>query len=259
MSHALRRWLRLSLLIAVGMACHVAHAHRLDEWLQATIVHLEPDQLTLDIRIAPGAALAARSIAEIDTDGDGRFSPAEQAAFAERIRRELDVSIDGRPWSSQLRVSSFPDPPQIRAGTGDVLLQFSGRAAPGAGAHRLRIDSRYRRADAVYLVNALQPQAASLQSLRQERSADQSSYELDFTVTPIIGSGACGDGLLARSRRPALGVCCNHLPCRDDLAWTPKCRYESPLGIRPGARTGHPACLRNRANDTLVCLAGCLR
>ena len=202
MSRSLSHWLRLVLLMGAGLAGGAAQAHRLDEWLQATLVHLEPDRLTLEVRIAPGAALAAGSIAEIDTDGDGRFSAAEQAVFAERIHRALAVSIDGQPWPSTLTAASFPDPVQIREGTGDVTLQFAGRVSAGAGAHRLRIEDTARRPGAVYLVNALQPRAPSLQSLQQKRSADQSSYELDFTLAPAAAASGPVQtrGLAARSQ-----------------------------------------------------------
>jgi hypothetical protein len=199
MSRRLLRWLRYALLASASLAAGAAQAHRLDEWLQATIVHLEPGELSLDVRIAPGAALAMRSIAEIDADGDGRFSAAEQAAFAERIHREFDVSIDGRPWASRLRVSSFPEPAQIRDGTGDVMLQFSGPVSPGVGAHRLRIASAHPREGAAYMINALQPQAETLRSLRQDRSADQSTYELDFTVASAASAASRPEAIAGNS------------------------------------------------------------
>lgn len=190
MSRLLSSWLRMILLLSAGLAGTTVHAHRLDEWLQATIVRLEPQRLTLEIRIAPGAALATPSIAEIDADGNGRFSAAEQAVFAERIHHELSVSIDGQPWPARVVQATFPDPSQIREGTGDVTLQIDGAVSAGLGTHRLRIENTARRPDAVYLVNALQPASPSLQSLQQKRSADQSSYELDFTV--VSGASSVG-------------------------------------------------------------------
>ena len=54
-----------------------AHAHRLDEYLQATRVAIARDRIDLEIDLTPGATIAASIATEIDTDRDGRFSPAE--------------------------------------------------------------------------------------------------------------------------------------------------------------------------------------
>ncbi len=57
-------------------------AHRLDEYLQATRLSVALDRIELEIDLTPGVSIAERIVTAIDTDRDGRFSPAESDAYA---------------------------------------------------------------------------------------------------------------------------------------------------------------------------------
>jgi hypothetical protein len=61
-----------------------AFAHRIDEYLQATILSLEPDRVEASMRLIPGMLVSQSVIAAIDANGDGAFSESEERAYAER-------------------------------------------------------------------------------------------------------------------------------------------------------------------------------
>jgi hypothetical protein len=52
-------------------------AHRLDEYLQSTLVAIEAGDVRLQINLTPGVAVAAQVLALIDRDRDGAISRKE--------------------------------------------------------------------------------------------------------------------------------------------------------------------------------------
>jgi len=71
------------LLVAVVTACLVfpagaSWAHRIDEYLQATLLSLTTDHLAATVRLIPGALVSASVIAAIDRNGDGVLSADEK-------------------------------------------------------------------------------------------------------------------------------------------------------------------------------------
>ena len=97
-----------------------AFAHRLDEYLQATMISLEKDRVAAQIRLTPGVAVFPIVIATIDTDHDGVISKAEQRAYAERVLADLSLSIDGDRLRLQLISAVFPKVEEMREGLGDI-------------------------------------------------------------------------------------------------------------------------------------------
>lgn len=73
------------ILVAAGVmlaaSATPASAHRLDEYLQATTVLLTRDHLRLDIRRAPGMAIAKSVLDSIDTNRGGLVGDDEQRAY----------------------------------------------------------------------------------------------------------------------------------------------------------------------------------
>ena len=63
-------------------------AHRLDEYLQATIFSIEKDRVQGSMRLIPGIAVAPAVIAGMDANGDGVISESEQRAYAEHVLRD---------------------------------------------------------------------------------------------------------------------------------------------------------------------------
>ena len=61
-----RRLCRLPLLLALLAFPSAVFAHRDDQYLQATLVAIEPSGVRLQINLTPGVAVAEQVIAEID-------------------------------------------------------------------------------------------------------------------------------------------------------------------------------------------------
>src|SRR5580704_14375079 len=73
-----------------------AFAHRIDEYLQATILSLEGNRVQASMRLIPGILVSPSVIARIDADGDGIFSESEERAYAQRVLDDLTITIDGK-------------------------------------------------------------------------------------------------------------------------------------------------------------------
>lgn len=172
-----------------------ASAHRLDEVLQATTVAVTAGRVTFRLRLTPGVAIAPAILAQIDTDGDGALSPAEQAVYAERVMEGVAVRIDGASTPLRLRAASFPPSASMRAGAGDIVLDFDAPGPRGLGEHRFDYDQRPGPIQAVHLVNALAPSDTGVRIIGQSRSPDQASYRLTYTIGRASPAAAPGDGL----------------------------------------------------------------
>ena len=175
---------KTSLLLFVLIASQsVGLAHRLDEYLQATLVVIEPKMVRLQINLTPGVEVAEQVLALIDRNHDGVISTNEAAAYSQILKRDLTVRLDGRKLPLQLTASSFPAPSEMRTGWGIMQLEFTGNfslLAPGA--HKLSIDNRHLPDLSVYLINAAQPKSSSVQIVKQRRKESQSAGEIEFSI-----------------------------------------------------------------------------
>jgi hypothetical protein len=161
-------------------------AHRLDEYLQATLVVIEPDRVRLQINLTPGVAVAEQVLAQIDRNRDGAISTNEAAAYCELLKRDFTVRLDQQDVKLTLIACYFPGPAELRTGLGFIQMEFSG--SPGrlaAGAHTLTIENRHLASLSVYLVNAAQPASTGLQITRQIRNENQSLSEIQFRIQPL--------------------------------------------------------------------------
>ena len=125
--------LRLAL-AAIVLLCGPtsALAHRVDEYLQAAMFNVERDHVNLDLRLTPGIEVFAKVLAAVDLDGDGEISPAEQRTYAEEVRRDLSLSIDGSPAPLKLRSVTFPALAEMKQGLGEIVLDFESADDPRA-------------------------------------------------------------------------------------------------------------------------------
>ncbi len=169
---------RLPLVLLLSAGAFVAFplpgfAHRLDEYLQATLVEIEPDAIRLQINLVPGVAVAEEVLALIDRDKDGTISKNEAAAYGEAVKRDLIVRCDDGKAELNLIGSTFPEPAEIRAGVGIIQLEFSVAPVPAAplatATHRFALENRHLPRAGVYLFNAAKPKAASVQITAQKR------------------------------------------------------------------------------------------
>ena len=188
MVEALTRVLyRLPLLVALLAVPSAVFAHRDDQYLQATLVAIEPSGVRLQINLTPGIAVAEQVIAQIDRDRDGEISKQEATVYAEALRRDLTLRIDERKLELRLTGSQFVPPEELRTGSGIIQMEFSSTTfgALVAGSHTLTLENRHLTAISVYLINAVQPRLATIQITRQKRNDNQSVGEIEFTFHPL--------------------------------------------------------------------------
>jgi hypothetical protein len=160
-----------------------ALAHRLDEYLQATLVVIEPGEVRLQINLTPGVAVADRVLAKIDRDRDGMISTNEVAAYCELLKKDLLVRLDQHKLALKLLASNFPAPNELRGGWGIIQLEFSasiGVLAPGP--HSFTLKNKHLPALSVYLFNASQPRSGLVRITGQKRNETQSTGEIEFTI-----------------------------------------------------------------------------
>jgi hypothetical protein len=173
---------RLVLLGLLALPC-IGQAHRLDEYLQATLVNIEPAEVRLQINLTPGVAVADRVLAQIDRDHDGVISTNEAAAYAESVKRELELLVDQRKVSLRESACNFPPVKDLRTGWGIIQLEFSATIGPlTPGAHELTLRNRHLPALSVYLFNAAKPRSDQVQIARQTRNKSQSTGKIDFVI-----------------------------------------------------------------------------
>jgi len=195
----MKRWLAAAgtILLSVGTP---AFAHRLDEYLQATTISVAKDRVQAQIRLIPGVAVFPIVFASIDSDGDGIISEAERRAYAERVMRDLSLTIDGDRAPLRLVSSRASTVQEMKEGRGEVQLEVDANVAHGGPHRRLVFENHHESRIAAYLVNCLVPSDPDIRVMAQSRNYDQSFYQLDYVETadrsgllsPGQWSGAAG-------------------------------------------------------------------
>jgi hypothetical protein len=164
--------------VLLGSICTPALAHRLDEYLQATIFSIEPGSIQATMRLVPGIAVANGVIAGIDSNHDGVLSSEEQHRYAERVLADLQLKEDGRALPLHLTSVTFPSVDQMKMGTGEIEIAFSADLPVVHGEHQLTFENHHQSGISVYLVNSLVPRDKDLQLEAQSRSQNQSFYQV---------------------------------------------------------------------------------
>jgi hypothetical protein len=184
----------LSLLVAFLAVESPALAHRDDQYLQATLVAIEPSGMRLQINLTPGLAVAEQVIARIDRNRDGAISKNEAAAYAASLKRDLTLRLDREKLELKLTGSEFVTLEELRTGSGVIQLEFSANFGPlVAGSHRLTLENRHLTSISVYLINAVQPRFATVEITRQKRNNNQSSGEIEFTFHAVPSNTAVSE------------------------------------------------------------------
>lgn len=168
------------LTIAIVFICASAFAHRLDEYLQATILSIEKDRVQASMRLTPGVAVASFVVAGIDTNRDGVISDSEQQAYAERVLRDVSLSIDGQVLRPRLISEKFPDVQAMKEGTGEIQIEFSADLPRGGNSRRLVFENHHQSGISAYMVNCLTPRDPEIRVVTQDRNERQSFYQLDY-------------------------------------------------------------------------------
>lgn len=178
----MKGWLAAAgtMLLSVGTP---AFAHRLDEYLQATTISLEKDRVQAQIRLTPGVAVFPIVFASIDSDADGIISEAEQHAYAERVLRDLSLTIDGDRVQLRLVSSRASNVQEMMDGRGEIQLDVDANVPHGGHDRRLVFENHHESRIAAYLVNCLVPSDPDIRVTAQDRNYDQSFYQLDYVDT----------------------------------------------------------------------------
>lgn len=155
-------------------------AHRLDEYLQATVISVEQDRVKASLRLTPGVAVSATVLAAVDANSDGELSEGERQAYAERVLHDLSLTVDGNVLPLHLATVEFPPIADIKAGVGEVHIKFSADVPRGATDRRLVFENHHQSEIAAYLVNCLVPEDPTIRVVAQHRNEQQSLYELNY-------------------------------------------------------------------------------
>lgn len=153
-----------------------AAAHRLDEYLQATLIGVTRNSVGIELNLTPGVAVLPVVMAEIDRNRDGQISPNEEQAYAAEVVRDLELDMDGRAVPLRLVESHFPSVDAMREGLGIIRLNLRADAA----GHELRFENHHLPQVSVYLVNCLASQDKSLVFGKPERDEAQRSIRFAY-------------------------------------------------------------------------------
>jgi hypothetical protein len=179
------------LLTAIVVALNAAmSAHRLDEYLQAARVAIEPNGVHLELSLTPGITVADSIVREIDKDGNGVLSSGEQWGYAQQVLSAIALRIDDTaPLHLDLVASNFPSVAAMHGGDTAITIR-SNVAFPllAAGPHRLFFRNQNASANSVYLANALVPESDQVAVTRQERDGDQRELTVAFVIRGTAGA-----------------------------------------------------------------------
>ena len=177
---------------AAGIICVLfgapAHAHRIDEYLQATTISLDEDNIQAQIRLTPGVAVFPNVMVTIDADRDGVISAREQRAYSERVLGDLSFAVDGDRLKLRLISMNFPDTDAMKEGLGEIQIDFAANVRRGGPERKLVFENRHQRPIAAYLVNCLAPLDPDIQVAAQNRNYEQSLYRLDYVQGGVRSS-----------------------------------------------------------------------
>src|SRR3954454_7570586 len=114
MVETVRLALRLIVVVVASFgAVRPVAAHVLDEYLQATLVAIEPGDIRLSMNLTPGVEIADKVIKRLDQDRGGVVSSAEADSYIQLLKRDLTVRLDGREVELNVAGSFFPEPEEL--------------------------------------------------------------------------------------------------------------------------------------------------
>jgi hypothetical protein len=159
-----------------------AAAHRLDEYLQASLISLSRARVHLQLDLTPGVAVLPQVLSAIDTDRDGTISETERNAYATQVLRDLSLVVDGEPARLQLVSSLFPKIEEMNEGLGVIRLELDAELPPSrsGASRRISFENHHQDRISAYLVNSLVPRDPALRITAQSRDYRQSAYRVDF-------------------------------------------------------------------------------
>jgi hypothetical protein len=162
-----------------------ALSHRLDEYLQGTILSVGKNRLQAQMTLTPGVAVYPIVLAGIDTDADGVISETEQRAYADRVLRDLSLTIDGHRLTPRLVSMEFPAIEEIKKGRGEIRIEFDADLPRNGSNRTLTLENHHQNRIAAYQVNCLVPSDPDIRIVAQNRNYWQSHYELEYVQAGV--------------------------------------------------------------------------
>jgi hypothetical protein len=187
--------------LLAGMLCLAGEglsAHRLDEYLQAARISVEPDRVDVELSLTPGVAVAGTIVGDIDRDRDGVISTREADAYASAVMGQLEMSLDGQALSATIVTTSVPDASLLQSGDG--VIRITARAALPrlpSGSHQLAFRNHHRRDVSVYLANALVPESDRVAVTAQDRDGEQHALTIRYVLDDERRASMSFGGLMA--------------------------------------------------------------
>jgi hypothetical protein len=174
--------LAAALLVLAGTP---AFSHRLDEYLQGTILSVETNRIEAQITLTPGITVSPLLLSEIDSDANGVISEAEQRSYAGRVLRDISLAIDGHRLAPRLVSMRFPTIAEMQEGRGEIHLDFNADLPRGAGNRKFTLENHHEKRIAAYQVNCLVPRDPHIRVVAQNRDYSQSHYELEYAQKDV--------------------------------------------------------------------------
>ena len=159
-------------------------AHRLDEYLQAATISLEPGRVHIQLRLTPGIAVFPTVFKLMDADRNGELSAPEQQAYANVVLHDVSLMSGQNHLPLTLTSVKYPKVEEMRQGRGEIMLEMDAVSNKG-GRQTLIFENRHQSRIAVYLANCLVPFSPNVQVAAQRRNYVQSHYELDYTQSDV--------------------------------------------------------------------------
>jgi hypothetical protein len=173
----------IAILLALGMP---GWAHRLDEYLQATIISIEKDRLQASIRLIPGIAVSRIVLASIDRNADGVISVDEQRAYAQRVLHDLSLSLDGQPLTARLVSAHFSKIEEMKDGVGEMQIEFEADLPRRGTNRKLVFENHHLSGISAYLANCIMPRDRDIRVTAQNRNENQSFYAVDIRKVSLV-------------------------------------------------------------------------
>lgn len=165
-------------LLVINLVGNVS-AHRMDEYLQATLIGISRSGIEVEIQLTPGVAVLPAVLALIDPNGDGRISVEEERAYLAQVAREVALRVDGVSAPLMLVESQFPPMELIREGLGTIRLKLRTERT----GHKVRFENHHMPQFSAYLINCLAASGDGLVVGRQDRDETQRSIEFPYSFS----------------------------------------------------------------------------
>ena len=170
----------LSAAALVLMFGTTAPAHRLDEYLQGTILSVQKNRIQASMTLTPGVAVFPFVLADLDADRNGSISASEQQAYARRVLRDLKLTLDTEALPLHLATLKFPAIEDMKEGRGEIRIEYEADLPTGGGDRKLTLENHHQTRISAYQVNCLISTDPDIKLGSQIRNYSQSSYELNF-------------------------------------------------------------------------------